>query len=327
MDQSNPFLADHGHSPHGSINRLPLVHLPGLPLAPELVGMTAYPALSGASLEKAVRGDWNLVGPSAQQGVAQLGRLFGHVLVTLLTGPPEVRRRRVDWGEREWTWWKSIEQIYLAGGAFRGKVGRLLLQTIEFIIADHLTDPPDLLIPPQPELLPLSGAWQLALRSPTHRTPALALDWGQTSLKAAILQPGDTLKVFEPSPMLWPRWEALTNDEELREAKALHKDLLKFTVSCLEQSNSEGPVTISLANYIDQGVINPRGAYGKLRLLAPDYSGYFSQELERVSGQLRPVIMANDGVCASAAVASHGRRSALILWGTALGVGWPQTST
>jgi hypothetical protein len=82
-------------------------------------------------------------------------------------------------------------------------------------------------------------------------------------------------------------------------------------------------IFISVANYVEAGVLIPRGGYGKLALLANNYQDYLSSELKNKTGKEVKVWLCHDTTAASFEAETL-KKTAVISFGTALGVSFVQ---
>jgi hypothetical protein len=264
----------------------------------------------------------------------RLGRNLAYILLTLHHGDEVNRAARRDWGPGEWEHWARIGRIWMGGGVISGDLGIEIVAHANTTLrgancATDLTVARAL----RPQNMALLGA---ARYLPPQNVPewhALCIDFGQTSAKCAmatIVQGTLRRLLWFPSvPVSW-HWR---NDPT-----AGHnidgRDVLDFAAraiaSGVAQAQARGAqvvedIAISIAAYTDGGKLLGNGIYARMSRLAPDVRPLLADRVMALGGGLRRYHVVHDGTAAAALHAGI-PHSAVIVVGTALGVGFPPKS-
>ncbi len=268
---------------------------------------------------------------AAQEIARRLGRNLGYILLTLKRGDRINRLARPDWGPDEWQQWAGVRTVWLGGGILSGQLGSLLLQHARALLRGvGYGDVIHVYLLSVPAVMGLLGA---ARYLPVGQGQALCLDFGQTSVKRAVVTCVDgrlaALHTFPSLPVPWG-W---TNTPHAGDALD-PQDVLAFTVETLcgtyrmarragFQPSSE--VVASVAAYVRGGRLEGHGMYARMTRIASDVRGLVAERAICDGWRPRPVRFIHDGTAAAALLAGQ-RASAVILVGTALGVGFPPAS-
>ena len=122
-------------------------------------------------------------------------------------------------------------------------------------------------------------------------------------------------------------WDISEEDREQDEAVLLNKSVLEIINKTIIEVSKKGydispEIIISIANYVQNGKIVNRGGYGKLRLIAPNYSNYLEKELKKMHQKDFSTMLIHDGTAMALGFGDY-KKSACISLGTAFGVGFP----
>jgi hypothetical protein len=343
-------------TPDVSLNRVWIMDLPGVPLDADVRGRRAGDVLSAGALAALVRqhaaalwlseadrtedgrllllldtclaaGD-STVRAQAEAIARQFGRRLAYLVLTLTRGDAANRAARPEWDDSYWAYWAAIRQIWLGGGVMSGRLGPLTLAEAQATLAGAGLSDCALRLADQPAILPLLGA---ARAVPPGYRAAAVLDCGGTAIKRGVAhyaegaRPGLRLLPSLPAQIL-----ALGSLPPLEQAAALAPVLVEALAATWQAAaaSGEGPVApvlvASIAAYVkdNQPLDYQGGAYAALRLLSPNLGAWLAERVSGAVGQPVTVRLIHDGTAAARVFAGQ-PHSAVILLGTALGVGFP----
>jgi hypothetical protein len=345
-------------TPAASLNRMRIVDLPGLPVEDEVKGQLAFDLLSAGALanlmsqdaarlgltasdladssqaprllDRALAADDPAIRAAADAVAARYGRRLAYLILTLKRGDAANRAARTDWDDSYWDHWAGITQIWLGGGLASGQLGaRVRHWAAECLRAAGLADV-GLHVAAYPAVLPLIGA---ARSVPAGSPAALVFDFGQTAIKRAqaVYQAGvlTALRLLPPIPA---RFHASGADLSAEEVAALAEHTVAVFAETWREARTDGalaPVLVaSLASYIrdNQPLLRQGGAYSELRILAPSAGAWLAERVSRRLDQRVEMVLVHDGTAAARAYAGE-PHSAVIMLGTALGIGFPPART
>ena len=347
-------------TPTASLNRVRIVDLPGLPLDPDVRGRTGYELLSAQALAAAIRPhaaalaltakeqpDDTLLLPAFDRSLAshdpavravardlarRFGRSLGYLLLTLRRGDLVNRQARGEWDDTYWSHWAGIRVIWLGGGLVRGRLGRHLRRSATDLLAASGASDLAPRISAHPALLPLIGAAR-AIPPSAHRA-ALVLDFGSGAVKRALARydAAGALAALHPFPSLpapqlaGDNTSAPTPDQ----ARALAVEMARVIASSWREASIIHPdhsltphISVSLAAYVRDGHPLPRqgSAYSALHALPENAASALSRRVSALVDRPLEVSLLHDGSAAACARAGASH-AAVILLGTALGVGF-----
>jgi hypothetical protein len=272
------------------------------------------------------------------------GRSLGYVLLTLARGDECNRRARADWDGSVWAYWASIRHVWLGGGIVSGRLGPQLVRGASEVLAENSGGDLSVHLSATPGILPLVGAARGAppleqWASQHNRQLALVCDFGSTFAKrayAVYLTTGALAALHLLPPLPAPRLtlrrpDAPTRDEAEQIAGQI-ADVLARTwhegapLAELADGASVAlaPVLVaSLAAYVRDGSPLPRqgGVYAALHALAEPADRSIARRLSTLVGRPLDVALVHDGTAAARTFAGV-ERTAVIMLGTALGVGF-----
>ncbi len=350
--------------PHVSINRVRIIDLPGLPIDDAARGHTAYELLSTPAI---MRYAWERAGAldlptafaqdtletrlrlppfvdqclnspreatqSAAGAIARrLGRNLGHILLALHRGDAVNRAARADWSAADWARWGEIEQVWLGGGLMSGRLGALIVDSARAFLAEvGYAGQPGVGLAAHPGDMPLLGA---ARYLPPDTRCALCLDFGHTQAKRVCLHfSNGTLVAVYPYPALPTELDwlgASQNHNPVTGRKVLDwmADTISETWRAVQADgfNPSADVILSVAAYVQGGRLLGNGLYANLSTLTDDARPLLTNAVSQRVGQALRVHLIHDGTAACAVHAGE-TNTAMILVGTALGVGFAPTDT
>ncbi len=346
--------------PHVSVNRVQILDLPGIVIDPEVRGRKAYELLSSRALANYAREraseldlpvrfqrdsvrtrvelaryvDACLQSPRAPVREAasaigrRLGRNLGHILVTLHRGDPVNRDARSDWSDADWERWRAIEKIWLGGGLMSSRLGALILQAADgFLDAYNYAG--------RIRIACASHGGDIALLGAARYLPAcvcqsLCLDLGQTLVKRACIHlEGESLTQvtsFSPLPVDWDQLGVPSYPDPRRGKRVL--DFVAGAIAqtweeSLAQGNSPGEeIMLSVAAYVQNGRLLGNGIYAQMHAVAEDIRPSLVEQVRARVGVRAHLRFIHDGTAAAALYAGE-RNVAVMMVGTALGIGFP----
>lgn len=346
--------------PAASLNRVRIVDLPGVALEPEVRGRLAYDLLSTQALAAHIRERGTQLGlveiedlhdaalpllldrclasteptvrSTAEALAADFGRSLGILLLTLTRGDSANRAAREDWDDSYWAYWHSVRRVMLGGGLVGGRLGQHLLPHAQSMLAEQNADC-TIEIAAYPALLPLIGA---ARSLQIENGNALVCDYGQSRIKraCAVFEGGRfvALRTLPTAMMDWTIFDDAVTDQS-EQATRLAGSLAQSIQSTLAELKGYGLQTapaigISVASYIADGRPLPRqgGPYADMHTLEQPLERWLADRLSQHQHTPVSLMLLHDGTAAARAV-DETTAGAVIMLGTALGVGFPRRTT
>jgi len=330
------------------MNQVRIVDLPGLQIPLAWRSQTGYQLLGSRALAAQIRRQaglldlpanlsdpdlirWldpcftqedQIVRAVAQAIAEEYGRKLTLHLLTLLRGDPVNRVVRPDWQAEHWDYWAQIRTVYTGGGIMAGHLGPIAAATAQAFIRAHGFPAFTVAVPPHAVHLPLYGAARLT----PPDAPMLVFDFGQTAVKRAIAYSPSHLESLPSLPT--PCARLPFGRHEAAAAHTLNRllDIVAETWTAVTASGISltHQIAIVLACYLLDGQPRPEdwSCYGRLQQFTPHLQTYLSQQL---SQRLRCPIQAHllhDGQAAAMPFAGQ-KQTAVITFGTALGIGFP----
>jgi hypothetical protein len=270
---------------------------------------------------------------AAQAIGRRLGRNLGHILLTLHRGDAVNQAARPDWTEVEWTHWQAVRRVYLGGGMMRGQLGNLVIRHARAFLAEvGYAGQPEVWRTPHPHNMAIVGAGRYL---PPTAHQALCLDFGHTLIKRARLNfEQGTLKGLHtsaplPAPWDW-RNEPDAVNQAVKDADGPHY-VLDFVGQAVAQTFEENKkagispdpdVMLCMAAYVRGGRLLGNGIYATMSTLAEDVRPLLSEAIAAHIGHDLKIHLIHDGTAAAAVHAGEPNRAVLVI-GTAIGVGFP----
>ena len=343
-------------TPSASLNRMQIVDLPGIDLEPDVRGKTAYELLSlpvladqilchagtlglaeetghRAQLPRAFDRCFRAENPRVRdvaEAIAQrYGRRFGYLVTLLKRGDPVNRRARADVDDSYWEHWSRIQQIWLGGGLVSGNFGQRVRHHAQAVLLEAGVSDCTLHLADYPAVLPLIGAARSAAPG-SHGT--LVFDFGQSYIKRtyAVYEAGTLvgLRLLPPLPLDWTTLQhdsLMPQDQARRLADHMCEALVGTWQTASTRHLAPAPLLVaSIASYIrdNQPLMRQDGPYAQFCFLADNLGHLLTQEVSRGLEQPVEVSLIHDGTAAARRYAGA-QRGAVIMLGTALGVGFP----
>jgi hypothetical protein len=333
-----------------SLNRLCIVDLPGLD--PALKGKTGYDLLSTKALLNRLYSqadklnlpmDGNVEDRElprlfntcfddpktrhpAERIASSLGHNLGYILLTLARGDEVNRAGRADWDDSYWSYWGKIRKVILGGGLSRGKLGIRLQQYALDVLHESGFHDYVIEISPYGSALPLVGA---ARYIPPGSASALVFDFGGTFVKrACAIYENDALIALCNFPSLPSGCESLDPSlPEVEQAEEQRDYMLSVIERTWLDAENAGytpspAISISVASYLRDGHPFDRGCYGQLRLISEHLQSTFAEDASKIFDQPIQTKLLHDGT-AAATTYSGSPHTAVLMLGTAIGIGFP----
>jgi hypothetical protein len=285
-------------------------------------------ALLLAALDRSFRSADRGVREAAETVAQRFGHHLAYLLLTLQRGDQINRRARPDWDERHWAHWAGIRTVWLGGGIAGGDFGRHLCDAAARVFREQGAADLTLRVAEHAANLPLLGAARSA--SP-DAAAALVFDFGGTWVKRAIatyergtLTGLQTLSPL-PAPELADPPENVSPEAVERVAEQMAGIVAQsWAAARSEERALSSTLVVSLATYVRDGhpLVRQGGVYAALAALPERAADRLSRRLSAVVGRSLEIELVHDGTAAARVFAGQGR-TAVVMLGTALGVGFP----
>ena len=345
-------------TPAVSLNRVQIVDLPGLAVDPEVRGQQSSQLVSLAVLARLVRqhadrlrlnpdvpdGELRLalesclvderatVRTAAERVGRRIGRNLGYILLALKRGDAVNRAARSEWDDSYWQHWSKIKRVWLGGGLVSGRLGAVIPKHASVVIAEAGVSDYLVRVSPYASVLPLVGAARYA---PPGCKTALVLDFGSTMVKRARAAYSENelieLRCLPSRPTAWVEIEGPSDDPVQQATELLHRMIFIIAEACQTIGlPAYGPVLACAAAYMRDGHPLPTQSgtyltYLKLRRITDNAQRELAWRVGARLGRAIDLRLIHDGTAAATAYAGM-RDTAVIMVGTALGVGFPPRS-
>lgn len=264
----------------------------------------------------------------------RLGRNLGYILLTLQRGDAVNRAARPDWPSAAWDDWARIRHVWLGGGIMSGELGTAIIGQANALLAEVATmdGSPRMTVErtPRPHDMAILGAARYLPGRPEATWRALCLDLGQTSAKRGVAAvEGDAVTRFAWLPPVPVRWQ-WRNDPDAKEAID-GREVLRFVAEAVAGGlwavDPSGPplaqeVSISIAAYTHGGTLLGNGIYARMHQLGDDARLLIADRVAELSDVRPRLTILHDGTAAATLHAGEPNRAVIVV-GTALGVGFP----
>ncbi|MCI0393822.1 MAG: hypothetical protein L0332_10710 [Chloroflexi bacterium] len=331
-----------------SLNRLRIIDLPGAALEDSVRGKSGSELLSAAALKQLIGQQAGLaqlpadspdllpafdhcftsnsadVRAAAEIVAGEYGRHLGYLLLTLKRGDAANWAARPEWEERHWVYWQSIRIVWLGGGLVAGAFGQRMLPYAQDVLQGGGYPEYSVNLSPHGANLPLIGA---ARSVRPEAQAALVFDFGHTQVKRACAwYAGGALvglRLFPAVPTPCPLSPAEEAEPAVVQQQARH--MVAIMVESWEAARRppESPFLVSLACYLHQGhPCASHGCYGQLQIVADNLQAFFAAQVSRRLGRPVALQLLHDA-SAAAAVYAGAERTAVLVLGTHIGIGFP----
>ncbi len=342
-------------TPAISLNRVVIVDLPGVELPEGIKGHNAYqlvsvmalaamlrpqlealqldPGLDENALIQAFNGclvsEDEIVQETAEKIAQDFGRRFGFILLTLQRGDAVNRQARPEWEAAHWEHWAGIRYVWLGGGLVSGNLGGRMATYAQAVLHENEVADYTVRVSPYTASLPLVGA---ARHLPADAGRGLVFDFGGTRIKRGCVEL-DTgiLTGMQRLESVQTPWSHLTaeDSDSVENAQALIDGMAAVIADTYRSLIGKGEgiagmIPVSLAAYVQNGrpLSKQGGAYTRANLVTDNLERELGQRLSETLGRAIQIKLLHDGSAAAAVYAGE-RRTAVIMIGTALGIGFP----
>jgi hypothetical protein len=265
---------------------------------------------------------------AAQQIADDYGRRLALLIISLIRADHVAQLARPSWSKAHWELWQSITTIHVGGGLLAGAMGPLAAAAAAEQLFRCGCHEVDLQLSPYGAHLPLAG---LARTAPADAGASLLLDFGQSYLKQAFVFTGPDFRTrlyLLPVRPLYHNLES-TQTSARGLAIAVADRIIENVVHCYQLvADMVWPISpsisLSLACYLVNGQPPPSemGLYGRLQLLNDDLPRYLGKRLSVALRRQSQTKLFHDGTAAALVLAGKPHAAVLML-GTAIGVGFP----
>jgi hypothetical protein len=334
-----------------------IVDLPGVAMDPEVRGQKAYHLLSAMAVARYAQAHANaldlppayreadpqmpeprralprLVEASMARDAAQaiarrLGRNLGHILVALHRGDAVNRAARADWTDAAWARWATIRTVWIGGGLMSGELGAQVVRHARRFLAEAgYAAQIAVGRTPRPQKMALLGAARYLPAAPRR---GLCLDFGSTSVKRARFDlaggaiVGAGAYPQRPVPWAWRNDPSAGDDLAGGEVLDFVADTLAETLEEDAGKVAVSTVPVSFAAYVRGGKLLGNGIYARMMQVTSgdDVRPRLAEAIHARTGRrvhIRPI---HDGTAAAALHAGESGAAVLVI-GTAIGVGFP----
>lgn len=323
-------------TPAASLNRVPFVAAPSLAIPTQMQGLATLDLLSAGALDALIlehrdalalteeeaassrlsfvlrarlASSTTSIAEAARSVLSTYGTRLGYLLAILVRGDTESREARPEWDETYWQHWSSIKRVYLGGGLAWPEVCAAASEVLRHAGADV-----DIDLAPFPSARPLIGAARL-LPMPVER--AVVMDFGQTWTKSAlaIYENGELTRLERPEPIPASRLSGT--------------DYIAWMAGVIATTLPPGVATtgICVSSYLDErqhpAVYASGGRFAPIQGRVENLRLWLSEEVSRRVGRSCDISLFHDATAAAIGLSPH-QHAAVVMLGTALGVGFPR---
>lgn len=240
-------------------------------------------------------------------------RRIADIIYALKYPTDQQKEENLRWKEEHWAYWREIKYLYLLGGLASSPYHEIFKQAILEKVKDL-------------EVHVEQDSQDKALDGMLFRYPSghyVVFDFGQSFIKRAyvIRRMGESIVKRKLQEVTASHLEAPKDDWLMKHAEDLNRFMIQTILDTLhEVSDTQCDVLISIANYVNQGELNPgKSSYGVLSVLSTNYESYLMEELsERLKRRVH-VKLEHDATAMSHHVLQR-PKTAVITLGTAFGI-------
>ena len=245
-------------------------------------------------------------------------------------GAPANRQARSEWDAAYWQHWAAINQVWIGGGLVSGRLGPLAVKSAQEVLQNSGIEDCTISLADHPSYLPTIGAARIA---PLGAGMMPVFDFGSTLTKSAY--------AFYDSGALSSIWllpkqpTGFDNFEPGFDEDLAARNLAEFMVDNMVEAWHHAHISgldpaPAISAVVASCIINGQpdhaqlGPYGELRRIFPDLQDWLSQAVSDQLSTPISVTLLHDGTAAARTYAgSNAQQTAVIMLGTALGVGYP----
>lgn len=349
----NPFLKEGCLRLNASINKVAIEDYPNISISEDLRGKKAGDIFSASLLideikknskelkldinnieekslpfylEKALDSDEISVNYTANSIMKKFGERLGVILLVIKQGRKANRDSRSDWNELNWEYLRQLDNVILTGGLASGNIGSQLKHYVEEVFKEADEKCYNIILVNDSSNIGVKGCTTL-IKDKREDNINIVLDLGQSYIKRSIVKSNGEIVNLEKVLSKYVNWEYSDGRQEKEDAIKLHEHILSVltdTINDIEDKSVIGDeIVMSIANYVNNGVLANRGGYGKLRLLAPNYEEFLRKELYDFYNKDFKIKLVHDGTAMASAFKKY-KNSVCISLGTAFGIGFTQ---
>lgn len=283
-------------------------------------------------LAKKLKSENKVVADEAMRIVTKFGNRLGLLFLALKKGDKKNKQAREDWTDEHWDYWAQVNDIILVGGLASGEFGKILKKQVDYVFSLQRIVPYNIILYSNSADVGVLGcATQISAQDGVN----VVMDFGQTNIKRSFVTKhrGEIteIKTLEPYPSKYMDWETSSEEEKLKQAKKLHRYLIKAiedtynTAKSLTKTEPNREIVISIASYTVDGALNAdRSGYAKLCTLGANYAECLWWELSGILRKDVIVKLIHDGT-AIALNFSDKKNTVCLSLGSYFGIGFPET--
>lgn len=275
-------------------------------------------------LSKSLESEDICIKNTANKIIKKFGERLGVILLVLKQGIKSNRDSRNDWNDSNWEYLRQLDNVILTGGLASGNIGLSLKYYVEEVFKEADEKCYNIILVKDSSNIGVKGCSSF-IKYKKEDTINIVFDLGQSFIKRSIVNyNGDIVSLISVLSK-YVNWDYDNEVIEKEDAIKLHEHILNVltdTINNIEDKSIIGDeIVISIANYVNNGVLVNRGGYGKLRLLAENYEECLAKELFDFYNKKFNIKLVHDGT-AMAAVFKEYKNSVCISLGTAFGIGF-----
>lgn len=260
--------------------------------------------------------------PKLREDLLSIGYAYGDklgIVLNALINPDDIiKSENLRWNYEHWSYWKEIKSIYMMGGLASSPFQPLFNEKVQHMLKEKKLD--------RVKIEFIDSSQEKALDGMLYRYDRghfLLFDFGQTSIKRAYVVRMQSMNIIERKLGQIPAKyiDVLSEQELITSAYDLERYIEDVIIESMKDVMDDScDILISIANYVNQGVLNPaKRSYGILSVLATNYQDYLE---ERLSFRLkkRVHVMLEHDATAMSHVVPQEEHTAVITLGTAFGI-------
>jgi hypothetical protein len=252
----------------------------------------------------------------------QFAHHLGYILLTLKRGDPASRAARPDWDDTYWNAWQGIESVVLGGGLLSGNLGPYFISHLSAFCHKNRLYQPSMNDTAWCAAMPMIGA---ARTAPADSQSAVVFDFGGSYIKRGWAHYANgALAELQPMAQMSARVDGSPQD--------VFDFMFGMIVSTWNELGINGDslartIPVSVATYMRGGQpYDQQGeSYSSIRRIAANGAAALSGAVSARLGVAINVRLLHDGT-AAALVHAGRKNTAVIMLGTAMGIGFPSSA-
>ncbi|MEN8906398.1 MAG: hypothetical protein ABF289_10620 [Clostridiales bacterium] len=254
------------------------------------------------------------------------GEVLGYIFHSLKNDTFKNRQTRFDWHDRHWSFWKTINKIFISGGILNGNFGNLLLKSTKKLLLDNkIVDLKIFKATDTQEIGLLGSSLFIKENSPYN----MVFDFGQTFIKRGIANFENNIlqyvDILPKKKSLYTNCENFSDlDSKLLNEYIINTILDTYKNATYPKESLGNEISISFANNILDKKLSNSGGYAKLNLIANNYENYLSNKVSQILNYKFKINLIHDGTAIAANFHNNKTiNSVSISSGTAFSIGFP----